>query len=273
MKRSFIALPATVVILAAALASTATVRGLPERGSFAATQTATATATSAGYSAAGFVDEAITASNQADNLAVRLHIDPADKGQAHFTAAIVDHGHTLVDAQVRITLTPLQPPNLGVSFVTLSQSRGSYSGAGLIAEEGLWRADVQVRASSGTNTARSVPFIFLAGPAPTFLTAPSINGQFGAATVRITGDPGAAATVRVRLLPKLRARFAVTMPDMDPEFGDLRQEASGWYSGVLVPSMEGFMNLEVQVYAHGGWQRARTIVLEVDGNFRVLVLA
>jgi hypothetical protein len=52
----------------------------------------------------------------------------------------------------------------------------------------------------------------------------------------------------VRLRAGLRVRYLITMHDMSPQAEDAGPAANGWYSGVIVPPMEGSMNLAVQCW-------------------------
>jgi hypothetical protein len=62
------------------------------------------------------------------------------------------------------------------------------------------------------------------------------------------------------------------MPDMSPQAVLLRADRGGWYSGAIVPPMEGFMNLAVQVRAGAGWRTARLTVCDVDDAYAMHLL-
>jgi hypothetical protein len=62
------------------------------------------------------------------------------------------------------------------------------------------------------------------------------------------------------------------MPDMSPQLNGLRAGADGWYSGVIVPPMEGYMNLAVQVREGGAWHTVRMMVCDVDSGYTMHLL-
>jgi hypothetical protein len=76
----------------------------------------------------------------------------------------------------------------------------------------------------------------------------------------------------VRLRPGLRVRYLVTMPDMSPQASEASPAPGGWYRGGIVPPMEGYMNLAVQVRAGGGWRTARMAVCQVDSAYQLHLL-
>jgi hypothetical protein len=219
------------------------------------------------------LDQAISASSRVGCLAVRLGINPADQGRAHITARIAAKGRPVTAATVRVGLAPLDPPGSHVPSLALKGVHGSFNGTAVLSQEGLWRADIRVSRLRGSCSSGTVTFVFVAAADPGFLAAPSTSTQFGAATVRVTGAPGAAAALEVRLRPHLRVRYVVTMPGMNADIEPLSQATSGWYHGVLIPSMEGYMNLEIQAHARGAWQQVRMLVFGVDGNMQIHVLA
>jgi hypothetical protein len=59
---------------------------------------------------------------------------------------------------------------------------------------------------------------------------------------------------------------------MSPLEGDATPLADGWYRGVIVPPMEGSMNLAVQVREDSGWRIARMTVCQVDSAYELHVL-
>jgi hypothetical protein len=90
--------------------------------------------------------------------------------------------------------------------------------------------------------------------------------------VRLSSTPGAAASLSARLRPGLRVRSLITMQDMSPQAAAIRQDAGGWYGGVIVPPMEGYMNLAVQVWEGGSWHTVRMMVCEVDSGYAMHLL-
>lgn len=214
----------------------------------------------------------IAATGRLGDLAVTLHVNPADVGQAQFTSTVSERGRSVSDAQVRIKLAMPSTPDLGVTFVEMTPGGGDYSGAGDLVQEGLWTADVLVRTRSDPQQFRDVPFAFVASPEAAFLSGPSADTRYGPATVRLQSPAGAGATLDIHLRPGLQARYTITMPDMGPQQGALQAQPGGWYRGVLVPPMEGFMNLAIQVQRGSGWQTVRTLVCSVNGNYQMQVL-
>jgi hypothetical protein len=59
---------------------------------------------------------------------------------------------------------------------------------------------------------------------------------------------------------------------MSPQLNGLRAGADGWYSGVIVPPMEGYMNLAIQVREGGAWHIVRTMVCDVDSGYAMHLL-
>ena len=90
--------------------------------------------------------------------------------------------------------------------------------------------------------------------------------------MRLSSPAGTAATLEVRLRRGLHVRYLLTMPDMSPQAGALQAHAGGWYRGILVPPMEGYMNLAIQVQHGSSWQTARMLVCDVNGNDQMKVL-
>jgi copper transport protein len=214
----------------------------------------------------------VAASGSLGALAVNLQINPADVGQTQLTATVAEHGRAVTDGQVRVRLSMPANPDLGASFVETTPAAGSYSGTGDLVQEGLWRADVLVRTHSDPSEFRDVPFVFLASTEPALLSAPATDTHYGPATLRLSSAPGAAATLAVRLRPGLRVRSLITMPDMSPQENDVQAEAGGWYRGAIVPPMEGYMNLAVQVWEGGAWHTVRMAVCQVDSAYALHLL-
>jgi hypothetical protein len=165
-----------------------------------------------------------------------------------------------------------EQPALGATFVETSPSDGGYSGAGDIVQEGLWRADVLVRTRDDPSEFRDLPTLFVAGPEPAVLEAPTADTRYGPAILRLRSSPGAAARLEVRLHAGLRVRYLLTMPDMSPQEIGAVPEAGGWYGGTLVPPMPGYMNLAVQVQAGTGWQTVRMAICTVDDTYAMRLL-
>jgi copper transport protein len=214
----------------------------------------------------------IAATGALGSLTVTLRVNPADVGQTQLTATVAEHGRAVPDGQVRIRLSMPATPTLGAAFVETAPAAGGYSGTGDLVQEGLWRADVLVRTHSDPGEFRDLPFVFLAGPEPTVLSAPTTDVRFGPATLRLSSTPGAAATLAVRLRPGLPVRYLITMPDMSPQANPLRPSEDAWYRGLIVPPMEGYMNLAVQVQEGGSWHTVRMAVCEVDAAYALHVL-
>ncbi|HWE63958.1 MAG TPA: hypothetical protein VHB98_19765, partial [Chloroflexota bacterium] len=80
------------------------------------------------------------------------------------------------------------------------------------------------------------------------------------------------ATLAVRLRPGLRVRYLITMSDMSPQASDAQARAGSWYRGVIVPPMDGNMNLAVQVWEGGTWRTARMTVCQVDNAYALHLL-
>jgi hypothetical protein len=117
-----------------------------------------------------------------------------------------------------------------------------------------------------------VPLVFLAGVEPAVLSPPAIERRYGPASLRLSSAPGAAAWLAVRLRSGLRVRYLITMADMNPQAVDARTGAHGWYIGAIVPPMQGYMNMAVQVREGGHWHTARMTVCEVDATYALHVL-
>jgi copper transport protein len=209
----------------------------------------------------------IAASGALGALTVDLQINPADVGQTQLTATVAEHGRPVTDGQVRIKLSMPATPALGAAFVETTPEAGGYAGTGDLVQEGLWRADVLVRTHSDPQEFRDVPFVFLAGPEPALLSAPATDRRDGPATLSLSSAPGAAATLAVHLSRGLRVRYMITMPDMSPQVTDAQAGAGGWYRGAIVPPMEGYMNLAVQVRESGPWHTVRMAVCQVDSAY------
>jgi copper transport protein len=214
----------------------------------------------------------IAATGGLGDLTVNLQINPADVGQTQLTATVMERGQTVADGQVRIKLTMPANPDLGAAFVETTPAAGSYTGTGDLVQEGLWRAEVLVRTHSDPSEFRDVPFVFLASPEPALLSPPTTDTHYGRAIVRLSSTPGAAASLAARLRPGLRVRYLLTMQDMSPQAAAIRQDAGGWYRGVIVPPMEGYMNLAVQVWEGGSWHTVRMMVCEVDSGYAMHLL-
>jgi hypothetical protein len=214
----------------------------------------------------------IAAVSHLGDLTVNLQVNPADTGQAQLTVHVAEHGQAVTDGQVRIKLSMPEQPGLGAAFVETSPSDGGYSGAGDIVQEGLWRADVLVRTHSDPGEFRDLPSIFVAGPEPSVLEAPTASTRYGPAILRLRSLPGAAARLEVRMRAGLRVRYLLTMPDMSPQEIGAVPEAGGWYGGTLVPPMPGYMNLAVQVQEGAGWQTVRVTVGKVDDTYAMRLL-
>jgi copper transport protein len=215
----------------------------------------------------------IAASGSLGALTVNLQINPADIGQAQVTAAVAERGHPVADGQVRIKFTMPAHPELGAAFVETAPSGGAYTGTADLVQEGLWRADVLVRTRDDPLEFRDVPFVFVASGDPILLSPPRLDPRDGPATLRLNSPPGTAATLSVRLRAGLRVRYLVTMPDMSPQEDGAAPAGGGWYRGVIVPPMEGYMNLAIQVWTPQGWRTVRTAVAQVDANYAMFLLA
>jgi hypothetical protein len=214
----------------------------------------------------------VAASGTLGDLTVGLQIDPADVGQTQLAATVAERGRSVADGQVRIRLSMPANPALGAAFVETTPTAGGYSGTGDLVQEGLWRADVLVRTHSDPREFRDVPFVFIAGPEPALLSPPATDARYGPATLRLSSLPGAAATLAVRLRPGLRVRYLITMQDMSPQANDASPAPDGWYRGAIVPPMEGYMNLAVQVRAGGDWHTVRMTVCQVDSSYALRLL-
>jgi hypothetical protein len=214
----------------------------------------------------------IAATGELGDLTVNLQINPADVGQSQLTATVSERGRPITDGQVRIKLSMPTNPDLGVAFVETTPTAGSYAGTGDLVQEGLWRADVLVRTRDDPDEFRDVPFVFIASPEPALLSPPITDTRDGPATVRLSGAPGAAVTLAVKLHSGLQVRSLLTMQDMSPQLNELQAGAGGWYSGVIVPPMEGYMNLAVQVREGGTWRTVRMTVCEVDDSYAMHLL-
>jgi copper transport protein len=214
----------------------------------------------------------ITATGALGDLTVNLEINPADVGQTQLTAAVSEHGRRVTDGQVRIKLSLPADPGLGAAFVETAPEAGSYDGEGDLVQEGLWQADVLVRTRDDPGEYRAIPFVFLASAEPALLSASATDTRNGPATVRLISRPGAAARLAVLLHPGLRVRYLLTMPDMSPQPDNVQPETHGWYSGIIVPPMEGYMNLAVQVQEGAAWHTMRTMVCEVDSALALHLL-
>jgi copper transport protein len=219
------------------------------------------------------VAQPIAASSALGNLTVGLQINPADVGQAEVRATIAEHGKPVTDGQVRVKLTMPAQPDLGAAFVETTPGDGAYGGTADLVQEGLWRADVLVRTHSDPGEFRDVPFVFLASTDPVLLSAPSLDARYGPATLRLSSPPGAAATLSVRLREGLRVRYVLTMPDMSPQVDGAAPVGGGWYRGGIVPPMEGYMNLAVQVWTRGSWRTVRMALAQIDGTYTMHLLA
>jgi hypothetical protein len=163
-------------------------------------------------------------------------------------------------------------PDLGAAFVETTPAAGGYAGTGDLVQEGLWRADVLVRTRDDPGEFRDVPFVFLASPEPALLSPPTSDTRYGPTMVRLSGAPGAAVTLAVKLKAGLQVRSLITMQDMSPQMNELRARAGGWYSGVIVPPMEGYMNLALQVRESGAWHAVRMMVCDVDSGYGMHLL-
>ena len=214
----------------------------------------------------------IAASGTLGALTVDMRINPADAGQTQLAATVAEHGRPVLDGQVRIKLSMPATRDLGAAFVETTSGAGGYNGTGDLVQEGLWRADVLVRTHSDPGEFRDVPFVFLAGPEPALLSAPTTDTRYGPATVRLSSAPGAAAMLAVQLRRGFRVRYLVTMPDMSPQASDAQAGAGGWYLGAVVPPMEGYMNLAVQVRDGGAWRTVRMAVCQVDRMYTMHLL-
>jgi hypothetical protein len=214
----------------------------------------------------------IAATGALGDLTVTLQINPADVGQTQLTATVGERGRAVPDGQVRIKLSMPANPTLGAAFVETTPAAGSYTGTGDLLQEGLWRADVLVRTRRDPEEFRDVPFVFLASPEPALLSPPATDRHYGPATLRMSSTPGAAAMLAVRLHPGVRVRYLITMPDMSPRADDAQPATDGWYSGVIVPPMEGYMNLAVQVREGDIWRTVRMTVCEVDSGYALHLL-
>jgi uncharacterized membrane protein len=209
----------------------------------------------------------IAATGTVGDLAVNLQINPADVGQTQLTATISERGRPVRDGQVRIKLSMPANPGLGAAFVETTRAAGTYTGTGDLVQEGLWQAEVLVRTHDDPTEFRVVPFVFIASAEPSLLSAPATDARYGAVRLQLSSTPGAVARLDARLRPGLRVRFLITMPDMSPQVGDAVWAAGGWYRGAIVPPMEGYMNLAVQVQESSGWHTVRMAVFEVDSGY------
>jgi putative copper export protein len=214
----------------------------------------------------------ITATGDLGTLSVNLQINPADVGQSQLTATVSERGRPVTDGQVRIKLSMPANPDLGAAFVETTPAAGAYAGTGDLVQEGLWRADVLVRTRDDPGEFRDVQFVFIASPEPALLSPPATDTRYGPATVRLSGAPGAAVTLAVKLHAGLQVRSLITMQDMSPQTNGLRAGAAGWYSGVIVPPMEGYMNLAVQVREGSTWHTVRMMVCDVDSGYGMHLL-
>jgi len=221
--------------------------------------------------AAGAVGPIATTGHLGD-LTVALQVNPADVGQTQFTATVAERGHAVTDGAVLVKLTMPTIPDLGTAVVNTTVGAGGFSGSADLVREGLWKADVLVRTPGDPLEYRDVPFVFIAGPGATFLGQPSFDRRLGPATVHLDSPAGAGATLEVHLHPGLRVRYEITMPDMSPQEGALLPRPGGWYRGIVVPPMEGYMNMAIQVQEDGSWHAARMLVCDVNGNYQMQVL-
>ena len=215
----------------------------------------------------------IAATGTLGDLTVTLHINPADVGQATLTAAIAERGRAVTNGQVLVKLAMPAQPDLGTAVVETTPDADGYTGSGDLVQEGLWRADVLVRTPSDPLEYRDVPFVFLASLDPALLSAPSLDPRDGSATLRLSSPPGGAATLAVQLRSGFRVRYVVTMPDMSPQVDQAVPARGGWYRGAVVPPMEGYMNLAVQVWDGRGWHTVRVAVIQVDSGYVLHVIA
>jgi hypothetical protein len=225
-----------------------------------------------GDQASTIIDSPLSASGTLGDLSVTLQIDPAAGGQTQLTVRVTERHRPVTNGQVRIKLSRPAHAGQGAAIVETTPASGAYMGTSDLVQEGLWRADVLVRTHGDPREFRDVPLVFLAGVEPAVLSPPSLQSRYGPASLRLSSAPGAAARLGVRLRPGLRVRYLITMADMNPQVADARAGANGWYVGAIVPPMQGYMNLAVQVREDGRWHTVRMTVCEVDAAYAMHVL-
>ena len=217
----------------------------------------------------------ISATASKGALAVSLSISPPSVGLANFVVTVRENGTPVTDGQVRIRLSVPGQPTLGSVFVETTGQSGGYRGSGDLVQTGHWQAGVEVRTHSDPLEFREVPFDFVAGPQPLFLTGLPHDTAYGSAQVRLFQPQGAPSTLSVQLHPGLSVRYIVSMRYMAgmPDVTYPAKSTGGdFYSAAINFPMEGIAALDVQIQLNNAWHTMRTLVYQVNGAFQATLL-
>jgi len=219
------------------------------------------------------IPHAITGSATVGVLRATLTISPPALGQAAFRVAVEQRGVPVTDGQVRVRLSVPGQSSLGYVFVETTPASGGYNGAGDLAQNGQWRADVLVRTRDDPTEYRDVPFTFLVGPGASFLD------QSGQSAVSISAMPGLLSAPNTFTLSGIGQASAVRLlsQSLDMDMGIIPYPARSlgngrWQVSNAYAPMNGRWGITIQAQRSGSWVTLRQVAYEVplSGTMRLL---
>ncbi|HWE60494.1 MAG TPA: CopD family protein [Chloroflexota bacterium] len=215
----------------------------------------------------------ISGSATAGVLRATLTITPPTLGHARFRVTVAERGTPVTDGQVRIRLSVPGQSSLGYTFVETTPTAGGYDGAGDLAQNGQWQADVLVRTRDDPTEFRDVPFQFLVGPDAAFVD------QKSATNVTISATPGLVTTPNTFTLGGIQQASAVRIlsQSLDMNMGILPYPATSlgggrWRVSNVFAPMNGRWGVTIQAQRNGSWITLRQVTYYVPlaGTMRLL---
>jgi YVTN family beta-propeller protein len=215
----------------------------------------------------------ITATASKGALSATLTIDPPAVGRARFRVTVRQRGVAVTDGQVRIRLSVPSQPSLGTSFVETTPQGGGYNGAGDLAQNGQWQADVLIRTRDDPTEFRDVPFAFIVGPGASFVATGA-----NAASVTISATPGTVDAPNTFILGGIQASVVrLLSQSLDMDMGVVPYPATAlgggrWRASDVYAPMNGRWGITIQAQRNGSWLTLRQVVYYVplSGKMRLL---